>query len=60
MNKLLNNNTDLLAIVFTLGCLGLTFAHIMDVKDFSALALMVFSYKFAKWQANQGVPPAQG
>jgi len=56
MNKLISNNTDLLVIIFAIACIALTFAHIMDVKDFNALALMVFGYKFAKWQMNQNKP----
>lgn len=50
MNKLINNNTDLMVFLFTLASIGLTFTHIMDVKDFGALALLVLGYKFAKNQ----------
>lgn len=57
MNKLISNNTDLMVVIFTLASIGLTFMKIMDVKDFGALALLVFGYKFAKYQnANQNQP----
>ena len=50
MNNLINNNTDLMVFLFTIASIALTFNHIMDVKDFGALALMVLGYKFAKKQ----------
>jgi len=53
MNKLINNNTDLMVFLFTLASIGLTFQRIMDVKDFGALALLVLGYKFAKNQKLQ-------
>ena len=56
MNKLINNNTDLMVFLFTLASIGLTFQSIMDVKDFGALALLVLGYKFAKNQ-NKTVGP---
>lgn len=51
MNKLLNNNTDLIVILVTIASIALTFIHIMDVKDFGAMAMMVLAYKFGKGQA---------
>lgn len=50
MKNLINNNTDLMVLLFTLASIALTFLHIMDVKDFGSLALLVLGYKFAKKQ----------
>lgn len=48
MSKLINNNTDLVIVLLTLASIGLTFLNIMDVKDFGAIVLAVFSFKFGK------------
>lgn len=53
MKNLVNNNTDLMVLLFTLASIGLTFMKIMDVKDFGALALLVLGYKFAKNQMRK-------
>lgn len=50
MKNLVKNNTDLIVVLVTLASIGLTFMQIMDVKDFVAMVLMAFGYKFAKGQ----------
>lgn len=58
MNKLINNNTDLIVVIVTLASIVLTFLQIMDVKDFGAMAMMVLAYKFGKTQ-KQDTPKVE-
>lgn len=50
MNKLINNNTDLIVVLVTVSSAILTFMHIMDVKDFGSMVMIVLTYKFSKPQ----------
>lgn len=50
MKTIIKGNTDFIIVIVTLASIGLTFLHIMDVKDFFSLVLAVFSYKFGKLQ----------
>lgn len=51
MKPYINSNTDLIIILLVTASIGLTFLHVMDVKDFVAMVLMVLSYKFGRSQA---------
>lgn len=55
MNKIINNNTDLLVVFFAIMCTALTFMRIMDVKDYIVLVSMVFVYKFGKGKTVDSV-----
>lgn len=58
MNKITGSASKIVFILITLAVIGLTFARIVDAKDFVVLASMTFSYYFTRKENVDNTKPS--